>query len=110
MNTLLNGAAQIEEMAMHFPQFALLHSMTCSTQADNNAWKLRLHYSCQFPWCALALNIIIVSLAVWAVAPFLLKSYIFLNHLFAEQVPYNCGSYFCTILNLEVSFVMHYQV
>jgi hypothetical protein len=26
---LLNEAAQIEETATHFPQFALLHSVTC---------------------------------------------------------------------------------
>jgi hypothetical protein len=26
---LLNGAAQIEDTAMQFPQFALLHSATC---------------------------------------------------------------------------------
>jgi hypothetical protein len=26
---LLNGAAQIEETAMQFPQFALIHSVTC---------------------------------------------------------------------------------
>jgi hypothetical protein len=29
LNTLLNGAAQIEETVLPFPQFALLHSVTC---------------------------------------------------------------------------------
>jgi hypothetical protein len=51
---LLNGAAQIEEKAMQFPQFALLRSVTCV--------QLRLitilgNCSCQFPWCALTLNL-----------------------------------------------------
>jgi hypothetical protein len=31
-------------------------SSTCSTQSDNNSRKWRLHFGCQFPWCALALG------------------------------------------------------
>jgi hypothetical protein len=34
---LLNGAAQIEEMALQFPQFALLHSVTCVQLRVNGA-------------------------------------------------------------------------
>jgi hypothetical protein len=52
----LNGAAQIEETATQFLQYALLHSLMCSSQTDNNSRKLRLHCACQFPWCALGLN------------------------------------------------------
>jgi hypothetical protein len=52
---LLNGEAQIEETAMQFPQFAMLHSVNmCSTKADINSRKLRLRCGCQFIWCALA--------------------------------------------------------
>jgi hypothetical protein len=52
---LLNGAAQIEEMATQFLQFALHHSVSnmCSTQADKNSRKLRLPVSlvCPGPYC-----------------------------------------------------------
>jgi hypothetical protein len=43
-------------VVLPFPQFVLLHSVTCSTQADNNSWKLLLHCGCQFHWCALTLK------------------------------------------------------
>jgi hypothetical protein len=48
---LLNGAAQIVESAMQFPQYALLHSVTyvqlrLITILGSCGW--------QFPWCALA--------------------------------------------------------
>jgi hypothetical protein len=48
-DVLLNGEAQIEEIAF---------SNMCSTQADNISWKLRLRCGCQFPWCSLALSVI----------------------------------------------------
>jgi hypothetical protein len=32
-------------------------SNTCSTQADMSSRKLRLRCGCQFPWCALAVNV-----------------------------------------------------
>jgi hypothetical protein len=32
-------------------------SNMCSTQADNNSWKLRLRCGCHFLWCALALTV-----------------------------------------------------
>jgi hypothetical protein len=31
----------------------------CSTQADSNSRKLRLRCGCQFPWCILALRILV---------------------------------------------------
>jgi hypothetical protein len=34
-------------------------SYMCSTQAANNSWKLRLRCGCQFPWCAVALKVVI---------------------------------------------------
>jgi hypothetical protein len=43
---------------MQFPHFALLHSVTCSTQADNNSGKLRLRCGCQFLRCALILTVL----------------------------------------------------
>jgi hypothetical protein len=46
---LLNAAAQIEETAAEFPQFALLRSVTCLTQADNDSRKLRLPFSLVCP-------------------------------------------------------------
>jgi hypothetical protein len=38
---------------------AALFSNMCSTQADNSSRKLRLRCGCHFPWCALALLILI---------------------------------------------------
>jgi hypothetical protein len=56
LNTLLNGAAQIEETVTHVSSiYAAPFSNICSTQADNNSRKLRLRSGCQFPSCALAL-------------------------------------------------------
>jgi hypothetical protein len=54
---LQNEAAQIEETATQFPQFALLHSGTCSTQADTNSRKSRLRCGCQFLWCTLTVRV-----------------------------------------------------
>jgi hypothetical protein len=53
---LLTGAAQIVETATQFPQFALLHAVTCVQLTDNNSRESRLRCSCQFPWFALALK------------------------------------------------------
>jgi hypothetical protein len=39
---------------MQFAQFAQLHSLMCSTQADNNSRKLQLGYGCHFTWCAVS--------------------------------------------------------
>jgi hypothetical protein len=40
-----------------FLNFAAPFSNMCSTQAVNNSRKLQLCCGCQFPWCALALNV-----------------------------------------------------
>jgi hypothetical protein len=42
----------VPRVAWSFLQFELLHSVTCSTQADNDSRKLQLHCGCQFPWFA----------------------------------------------------------
>jgi hypothetical protein len=53
---LLNVAAQIEETATQFPQYALHHAGICVQLRliTNNSRKLRLRCGFQFPWCALA--------------------------------------------------------
>jgi hypothetical protein len=48
---LLNGAAQIEEIALPFPQFALLRSVIC---VQLRPITILENCGCQFPWCVLA--------------------------------------------------------
>jgi hypothetical protein len=52
---LLNGAVHIEETATQFPQYALLHSVTC-VQLRLITILRNCGCGCQFPWQALALN------------------------------------------------------
>jgi hypothetical protein len=54
LNTLLNGAAQIEETATQCPQFAQLPSVTC---VQLRLIRILGNCGCQFPCCALALRI-----------------------------------------------------
>jgi hypothetical protein len=64
-----NGACQSYHncVAVWFPSVrcssicAALISNMCSTQADNNSRKLRLRCDCQFPWCALGLTVVILT-------------------------------------------------
>jgi hypothetical protein len=52
------------------PQRNAQFSNMCSTQADNSYWKLRLRCGCQFPWCALALRVLLIvnsDMVPWAV-------------------------------------------
>jgi hypothetical protein len=64
---LLNGAAQTGETALPFPQFTLLHSVSCV--------QLRLitileNCGCQFPWGALGLLVKRVTNAALATRRF----------------------------------------
>jgi hypothetical protein len=44
-------------VALPFPQFALLHSVTCVTYYQLRLITILGNCSCQFPWCALALTL-----------------------------------------------------